>query len=205
MHRRSFFFILLLSPFIASSQAVEASRIRILTELVNAIGAAGEAISKLTVGFRDLVDAGKVTYRFIAAERERDHLIDLSRRAVNLISIQNKSFVENLDQYLARRHPAQDDWNNVVRNIGSTLAAVHALLTDVQAEDSSFVLEPAFLTLNQTLSSRVSLLQELARMSAPTSKEELSALRKASTQYKLLISNTKEAITQLNAYVKSKD
>ena len=203
MHRRSFLFVLLLSPLIVRAQAGAASRIAILTDLVNAIGAAGESISKLTAGFRDLVVAGKDSYKYVAAARERDRLIDLSRRTTNLIATQNIRVVENLDQYLAELSPTQDDWAKVVRNIEATLGSVQALLTDVQAEDGSFVLEPAFLTLNQTLSSRASLLTQLAAMPAPTSKEELSLLRQASAKYKLLIANAKEAVTQLNAYVKS--
>lgn len=203
MHRRSFLFALILSPLIARAQAGVASRIAILTDLVNAIGAAGEAISKLTAGFRDLVVAGKDSYKYVAASRERDRLIDLSRRITNLMATQNIQVVQNLDQYLAERNPTQDDWATVVRNIEATLGSVQALLADVQAEDGSFVLEPAFLTLNQTLSSRVSLLTQLAAMPAPTSKEELSLLRQASAKYKLLIANAKKAVTQLNAYVKS--
>lgn len=207
MHRRSFLFALILSPLIARAQAgavsSAASSIAILTDLVNAIGAAGEAISKLTAGFRDLVVAGKDSYKHVAASRERDRLIDLSRRTTSLIATQNIRVVENLDQYLAERNPTQDDWAKVVRNIEATLGSVQALLADVQAEDGSFVLEPAFLTLNQTLSSRVSLLTQLAAMPAPTSKKELSLLRQASAKYKLLIANAKEAVTQLNAYVKS--
>ncbi|MCP5235610.1 MAG: hypothetical protein H6945_07715 [Zoogloeaceae bacterium] len=203
MHRRSFLFELLLSPLIARAQGGAASRIAILTDLVNAIGAAGDAISKLTAGFRDLVVAGKDSYKFVAAARERDRLIDLSRRTTNLIATQNIRVVENLDQYLAERNPTQDDWAKVVRNIEATLGSVQALLADVQAEDGSFVLEPAFLTLNQTLSSRASLLTQLAAMPAPTSKEELALLRQASAKYKLLIANAREAVTQLNAYVKS--
>jgi len=40
-------------------------------------------------------------------------------------------------------------------------------------------------------------------MPAPTSKEELALLRQASAKYKLLSANAKEAVTQLNTYVKS--
>lgn len=203
MHRRSFFFLLLLSPLIVRAQGGAAARIAILTDLVNAIGAAGEAISKLTAGFKDLVVAGKDSYKYVAAARERDRLIDLSRRTTNLIATQNIRVVENLDQYLVEHNPTQDDWEKVVRNIEATLGSVQALLADVQAEDGSFVLEPAFLTLNQTLSSRASLLTQLASMPAPTSKEELSLLRQASTKYKQLIANAKEAVTQLNTYIKS--
>jgi hypothetical protein len=203
MHRRSFFFALLLSPLLARAQAGGGARIAILTDLVEAIGAAGEAISRLTAGFKDLVVAGRDSYKYVAAARERDRLIDLSRRTTNLIVSQNIRVVESLDQYLAERNPTQDDWAHVVFNIEATLRSVQELLADVQSEDGSFVLEPAFLTLNQTLSSRAALLTQLAAMPAPSSKDELSLLRKASAKYKVLIANAREAVAQLNAYIKS--
>ncbi|MEF8722447.1 MAG: hypothetical protein V5B30_07580 [Candidatus Accumulibacter delftensis] len=194
---------LLLSPLISRAQAGAAARIAILTDLVNAIGAAGEAISKLTAGFKDLVVAGKDSYNYVAATRERDRLLDLSRRTTNLIVTQNIQVVESLDQYLSERHPTKDDWEKVIRNIEATLVSVRELVADVQAENGSFVLEPAFLTLNQTLSSRASLLSQLAAMRTPNSKEELSLLQQASANYKLLIANAREAVMQLNAYIKS--
>jgi hypothetical protein len=203
VHRRFFLLSLLLSPLISRAQAGAAARIAILTDLVNAIGAAGEAISKLTAGFKDLVVAGKDSYNYVAATRERDRLLDLSRRTTNLIVTQNIQVVESLDQYLAERHPTKDDWEKVIRNIEATLVSVRELVADVQAENGSFVLEPAFLTLNQTLSSRASLLSQLAAMRTPNSKEELSLLQQASANYKLLIANAREAVMQLNAYIKS--
>ncbi|WP_094697265.1 hypothetical protein [Aeromonas sp. A35_P] len=203
MHRRLFMFALLLSLLIARVQASPAARITLLTDLVNAIGAAGEAVSKLTAGFKDLVVAGKDSYKYVAAARERDRLISLSRRTTNLIVSQNIRVVESLDQYLAERNPTQDSWARVIWNIEATLGSVQELLTDVQSEDGSFVLEAAFLTLNQTLSSRVSLLTQLATIPAPSSKEELALLRQASAKYKLLIENAREAVTQLNTYIKS--
>jgi len=203
MHRRPFLFSLLLSPLVASAQSGVAARVAILTDLVKAIGAAGDAISKLTAGFKELVIAGKDSYTYVAAARERDRLIDLSRRTTNLIATQNIQVVESLDQYLAKRHPTQDNWAKVVRNIEATLGSVRELLADVQAVDGSFVLESAFLTLNQTLASRASLLSQLATMPAPTSKEELTLLRQANAKYKLLIEIAREAVTQLNAYIKS--
>lgn len=203
MHRRAFALGLVLLPLLARAQTGAAARIAILTDLVKAIGAAGEAISKLTAGFKDLVVAGRDSYKYVAAARERDRLIDISRRTANLIASQNVRVVASLDQYLAERKPTQEGWAQVVRNVEATLLAVQQLLTDVQSEDGSFVLEPAFLTLNQTLSSRAALLTQLATMSAPTTKEELTLLRQASAAYKVLIANAKEAVAQLNVYVKT--
>lgn len=203
MHRRNFTIALALSPLLVRAEENSASRIAILTDLVDAIGAAGEAISKITAGFKDLVIAGKDSYKYVAAERERSRLIDISRRTATLIASQNSSLVASLDEYIAKRVPGEEDWAQVSKNVGITLLAVQELLSDVQNEDGSFVLEPAFLTLNQTLSSRVSLLTRLTGMSAPRTKEERELLRRASANYKALIKNATDAVAQLNAYVKT--
>lgn len=188
---------------LAHAQGETASRISILTDLINAIGAAGDAISKLTAGIKDLVIAGNDAYKYVSAKRERDRLIRLSQKFIILMAAKNAPVVESLDEYIAQRHPTQKDWSKVVQNVNSTLLSVQELLTDVQHEDSSFVLEPAFLTLNQALTSRTSLLSKLADMPAPTTNEALGLLRQASAKYKVLIANTKEAVAQLNIYIKT--
>lgn len=205
MHRRTFSSVLLLSPLIVYAQASATSRIAILTDLVNAIGAAGQAISKLTAGFKDLVVAGRDTYDYVSAKRERNRLIDISRRTTNLISTQNILVVGSLDEYLGMHEPNDMDWARVIQNVGTTLSSVRELLRDVQHEDGSFVLESAFGTLNETLSSRSALLSQLAAMPAPKSKDEIMLLQKASAKYKVLIANAKQAIGELNSYVKSKE
>ncbi|MBB1075764.1 hypothetical protein HUU62_15245 [Rhodoferax sp. 4810] len=203
MYRRSMCFALLLSPLIARAQLGAVARIAILTDLVKAIGAAGEAVSKLTAGFKDLVVAGNDSYKYVAAARERDRLINLSRRTTNLLVSPNMRVVASLDNYLAVANPTQGDWEQVVFNLESTLGTVRELLIDVQAEDGNFVLEPAFLTLNQTLSSRALVLSRLSTMPAPSTPEELALLQKASAEYKLLIANAREAVSQLNVYIKN--
>lgn len=204
MHRRGLTFALLLVPVVARAQAGVAVRIAILTDLVKAIGAAGEAISKLTDGFKTLVVAGNDSYKYVAAERERSRLIDISRRTAQLIARQNVAVIESIDQYLASPRRTQQDWTRVILNVEATLSAVQLLLKDVQEEDGSFVLEPAYLTLNQVLSGRVRLLGRLAAMPPPESSDELELLRQANEKYKVLVARAIEAVGQLNAYVKTK-
>ena len=204
MRWRTFVFTIFLLPSISLSEPAAPSRIAILTDLVNAIGAAGDAISKLTAGFKTLVVAGKDSYEYVAAERERSRLIVISRRTAHLIVSQNASVVESIDDYLTLSNPDQQDWSRVIGNLESTLKSVQALLTDVQHEDGSFVLEPAYLSLNKLLSSRASILSNLASMPVPKSKQELKLLRVASGKYKILIARAEEAVKQLNSYVKGK-
>ena len=93
----------------------------------------------------------------------------------------------------------------LVRHLNNTLIYVQELLQDVRAENSDFVLEPAYLMLNRTLTDRSSLLVQLSSLPAPTSAEEREILRYASHKYKILIANAEEAVKALNAYVKGKN
>lgn len=212
MSKRSFLGRLAALPFAlpfalpspSFAQASAASRIALLNELVKTIGAAGEAMTKLTEGFRTLVVAGKDSYNYVAAEREKARLIEISRRTARLISTQNATVIHSIGQYLARRIKTQSDWEQVAQNFASTLQTVQALLADVQKEDGSFVLEPAYLALNQALSGREQILTELLTMPAPISKEELALLSEANERYKVLVQNAEKALTELNAYVKAK-
>ncbi|MBP6096015.1 MAG: hypothetical protein KBF58_13280 [Methyloversatilis sp.] len=203
MHRRTFTLALLLVPAIAGAQVGVDVRLAILTDFVKAIGAAGDAISKLTEGFRTLVVAGKDSYKYVAAEREQSRLIDISRRTTELIAKHNIAVIESIDQYIAAPKRTQQDWTRVVLNVEATLGAVQQLLMDVEREDGSFVLEPAYLTLNQVLSGRARLLGQLAAMPAPESAEELALLGQANEKYRVLVDRATAAVSQLNAYVKT--
>jgi hypothetical protein len=206
MQRRLFLCsgILLIKPELALPQTGASARIAILRDLVEAIGAAGEAISKLTAGFKDLVVTSASGYSYVAAERERDRLIDISRRTAVLIASQNVQVVQSLDEYLALRNPTENDWSRVLANVDFTLRSVRELLADVQQEKGEFVLQPAFLRLNSALSGRSSLLQKLMNMPAPMTVEEREVLQQANEKYKVLISNATQAVTELNDYVKSR-
>mgnify|MGYP003334299013 CR=1 FL=1 len=187
----------------AFAQASATSRIALLTELVKTLGAAGDALTKLTDGFKSLIIAGNDAYNHVAAERERARLIDISRRTASLIGMQSVTVVQGIDSYLARRVKTQADWSNLVQNLGSTLTSVHELLTDVQKENGSFVLESAYLTLSEALSGRVQILTELMSMPAPVRRDELALLREANVRYKALAHQAKQALGELNTYVKA--
>lgn len=204
MDRRLFLLALTTFPAASFGQASPEKRIAILTDIVTAIGAAGKAISDITAGIRSLVIAGNEGYSYVAAEREKTRLNDIVRRTTNLIATQNVMVVQSLDEYLALPHPTESDWHVVARNVDSTLSSVGELLADVQNENSSFVNQDASLTLKKTLASRSIVLGKLSAMAPPFSKEERTILRKASAEYKVLISNAELAVKELNAYIRSK-
>lgn len=204
MQRRLFLSLLLILPTLSFGQSdAVAGRIALLEDLVKALGAAGEAISKLTAGFKDLVSTGADGYNYVAARRERTRLLEISRRTANLFG-SNQAVVDGLDEYVALHNRNEADWRNVARNVNSTLSKVQMLLADVESENGDFVLQNTSLALKETLTARSLLLQQLAEIPAPASNEELALLVKASEKYKVLIANAKEAVKELNAYVKAK-
>jgi hypothetical protein len=204
MDRRLFLLALATIPASSFGQVAPEKRIAILTDIVTAIGAAGKAISDLTAGIKDLVIAGNEGYSYVAAEREKTRLNDIVRRTTNLIATQNVMVVRSLDEYLTLPQPTERDWYVVARNVDSTLTSVGELLADVQNENGSFVNQDASLTLKKTLASRSVVLGKLSTMIPPFSKEEQAILRKASAEYKVLISNAELAVKELNAYIRAK-
>lgn len=205
MQRRSITLAAVLLPATALPQTPAAvNRVGVLTDLVTAIGAAGEAISKLTAGFRELADAGKDSYQYVAAARERDRLMNISRGVTDLVISQSTTVVQSLDEYLAHDKRDLSSWLEVVSHIERTLVKVHAVLEDVKKEDGSFILEPAYFSLRETLTARSTLLEKLGTVAPPHSKSEITLLRQASAQYKRLINNAKTAVGELNRYIKGK-
>lgn len=204
MDRRSFFLGSMLIPVVSFSQELTHPRIAILTDIVNAVGAAGKALSDLTNGLRSLVEAGSDAYNYVSAQRDEERLTEIVRRTGNLIFSQNAVMVRSLDEYLALKAPGDQDWRVVARNIESTLSTVNELLVDVQNEKGSFVKQDASLTLKGALASRSSLLGKLSGMNPPFNRSERVMLQKISAEYKVLIANAEGALKELNAYLRTK-
>lgn len=193
--------------FIASSFASHTifagsvSKIAILRELVDAIGAAGDAIASLTDGVAHLVVTGSDAYDYVSAKRERNRLIDISSRTVDLIAQKNVRVVTAIDDYLSIPNPAPEQWQIVTFALNRTLSDVVLLLEDVRAERGDFVLQPTYLALSNSLNSRVAALQQLSALSPPNSPEERELLKQANNKYKILITNATNAVTELNKYI----
>lgn len=196
--------VLIVMPLIAHAQETAASRINLFKDAVEAIGATGDAIAKLTDGIKHLVIAGADGYNYVSAERERDRLIRLSARATDLGSINQQIVVRSIDEYLMMSNPSKADWDAVNEGIRNVIQGVKGLLDDVRNERSDFVLEESYSKLVSTLGSRALLIDKLASLPAPSTVEERAELARINIEYKRLLANFKEAISELNAYLKHK-
>lgn len=204
MNRRFLLLTLFTLPISVAAQSTAAARIAILTDLVNAIAAAGKAISALTAGVKDVVVASSSAYDYIAAKRELNRLNDIVRRTGNLIASQNSLVVKSLDDYLEKKQPTEADWETIAGNIGKTLTTVYELSSDIEQENGSFVNQDASLALKEAFAARVSILNRLSTMRPPFSSQERVALRQISKEYKVLITNARAAIKQLNIFIATK-
>ena len=82
---------------------------------------------------------------------------------------------------------------------------IKELLDDIGNERSDFVLESAYSKLLETMGARVSLLSRISKLSPPSSAEEKEALGELNFEYKRLLNAFREAIEQLNVYLKQRD
>lgn len=206
MNRRNFLIALLVLPNSVTANPAVAGLAAIVVLLANA----GDALSKITKGFRDLATAGSDAYSFSAAIRERDRLKILSKDLRELTNHYNSRVVDSIDDYIVmvRREKLDSEkktraWALVSSHIDRTLESVAGLLDDVKKEDGDFVLMPAYESLRATLNSRSVTLGRLRDITAPTSKEELVQLEQLSEKYKIFIVNAKEATNQLNEYIRT--
>lgn len=202
MKRRHCLVLLALLPGQVFAQAGVTARLAVLRELLEAVKASGEAIGTLTEGFRTLVVAGADSYNYVSAARERSRLVELGRSTAMLLGNQNYMVVESISSYLATPDKTNAKWQPIVGNFEKTLGAVNTLLDDVKKEKGDFVLEPAYVILQQTLNGRVTLLSQLKAMDAPTSPEELALLKQIHERYTQLITQTRSALAELNTYLK---
>jgi len=169
-------------------------------EIADVLGAAGDAIIKITDGIRHLVVTGATGYSHIAAQRERKRLVEISAVATDLRLTHQGALVRSIDEYLE----SSRGWYTVSRGISLVLGQVRALLDDVREERSEFVLETAYEKLLEALAGRVSLLERLEGVPPPTTEQEREALREINNEYKRLLKAFGEVIQQLNVYLKSK-
>lgn len=187
--------------------------------LVKVIGEAGDALSKVTKGISDLVNAGNDSYNYLSAKRDRERLIKLSGNLQKLVAGSNAAFIDYLQLYISRLTRYYQDnesgapsvstmrpiWDGLLNQAHTNLEIVHAILTDLNAEKSDFVLKPAYLGLQEVLHSRTSVLLEMKSMPPPVSKEELRMLMVLRENYKKLRMRTFDLIGELNRYLEKSD
>jgi hypothetical protein len=180
------------------------SRLNVYKDAIDAIGAAGDAIAKLTDGVKHLVVTGAQGYDYVAAKRDHDRLRDISARATDLAYSHNAVVISSIDAYLALKHPTPGDWHVITEGTQRVIDSVKVLLDDVRNERSDFVLEDAYGKLAGSLQSRGLLLGKLAKLPAPKTAQERAALRQLNAKYKVLLANFEAAIAELNLYLKTK-
>lgn len=205
MQRRLFIGFIAGVPFVAKAQG--AANILALEKLVKVLGDTGDAISKLTKGFSDLVSTSVKGYDYVKAAREQARLKDISSKLAGLMAI-NANNVSKIDEYIVLVEKKKSSsltpaWRDVTVPLAKALLSVKELLEDVQVERSDFILEKAYLNLRETLERRTAVLGSLLDITAPQTPDEVSLLRAASEKYKVLIENTKACLEQLNAYIKT--
>jgi hypothetical protein len=209
MHRRRLLQLLQLLPMLATPllRAQPVGAAATLAVVVKALGEAGEALSKITKGIRDAVEAGNDAYGHVAASRVRDRLVELSTRLVRLTNVGNIAVLDSLGEYihLARSAPASPElklhWERAVSDMSEALAMVLAILKDVEGERSDFVLQSAYAELTGILHSRVRILSELKKVTPPVTSEAIAELVQIQEKYAELRGKTQELVQQLNAYI----
>ncbi len=192
----------LLSSTTAQTEETAMTRIAIFKDAVGAVGAAGDAIAKITDGVRHLVVTGVSGYKYVSAEREYNRLRDISARGTNLAGIQQQAIVRSIDEYLAKPDPTAADWDFIRLRIQQVIVDVKRLLDDVRTERSDFVLEEAYGKLGDSLGSRSIMLDKISRLPQPITQQERDEVAKLNKEYKRLLANFRAAIEQLNLYLK---
>lgn len=186
-----------LLPGAATAQGMKP--VKLLRELVDLIGAAGDALGKVADGFEKAVGAGVRTYDTVSARRTRSRLYDLRARLNMLAGVQNVLVFDTIGDYLDRPHPVT--WRRVTEKLGDVSTRVAGLLDDLGEERSHFVTTEAHAALVATLQARNSLIARLQAMPPPASAEEMAMLRHAREKYGVLIRNLVRASDALAAYL----
>jgi hypothetical protein len=204
MLRRRILFALLCLPELARAQVLTlAARLAVLTELLNVVGAAGDAMKKLAQGFEQLGKEALHLYDVVAARRQREQLLDISRRTALLITTHNAAVVAGIARYLGETRHEKSDWLEVVGELRSTLTEVSNLFKDVKANTSKFISEPAYETLLAALYGRENVLTKLVSLPAPNTPQELHLLADINDKYQDLIAASDDALSALNKYIKA--
>jgi hypothetical protein len=177
------------------------ARIAILREIISAIGDAGEAISKLTAGVKDMLVAGTEGFDFVSARRDKGRLKDILSRNYVSMTVKQSYVVQSLDEYLQKPNPSDEDWDEVAQKIKSTLKTLNEIFSDVKSENSNFVLDKSFKDLVTSLANRTSTLNKLSEISPPFSANERGLLFEISRAYKKLLSKAAVAHDELADYL----
>ncbi|MGF6633498.1 hypothetical protein [Paraburkholderia sp. MM6662-R1] len=186
--------------------------INLFKDLVDAVGAAGDAISKVTDGVAHMISTGVKGYDAARARIVYAKLLKASAQYEDLMAFQTPMTLDLRNLAESAEHGAgerldekklADRWNLVAADASQILLQVSELLDEIRRDRSDFVLEPAYAKIRQLLSARVSLLEQLVSMGPPTSPEEATLVRNVEIRYDMLIYELALARDGMNTYLKS--
>lgn len=178
------------------------TRANIFKEVIEAIGAAGDALVKITDGIAHLIKTGNTGWEYVSAKKTYSDLLDISQIASHLAYVANPSAVTSIDEYLKKKNPTQKDWDIVQHEIDTAIDGVRRLLNKLEHKQSDFIREDAYAKLLETIEMRGGMLNKLSMFPPPRTSEEKADLRQVNEKYKRLIANLRSTIRELNAYLK---
>lgn len=175
-------------------------------DLVEAVGAAGDAVAKITDGIKHLMAAGVDGYDAVSARIVYRKLVKASAQYQELVAKQIETvgrwkYADIVDTLCDRN--MGDEWKIVPAGASRLLDQVSDLLTEFRRDRSDFVLEPAYAKIRELLGARVPLLEQLASMDPPSSPEEVQMVRDIAERYDVLVEELRRARDEMNAYIKT--
>jgi hypothetical protein len=174
------------------------SRLNILTQVAEAVGATGDAISKLTDGVKHLVQVSDQGLTCLQTRSEAGRLRDLSERITGLGVQQQIALLPTLEDYV--KAPSAEKWAAVTDAVAKTLVLAKMTLDSSTKDHSGFVESKDYRKLRLALAGRVSLLNRLEQMKAPRGARELREVRKIHDRYQVLVAHLNAAQDALNLY-----
>lgn len=198
--------------------------ISVLRDLVDILKISGEAIANIGDGVAHVAKLAESGYNTVKAKQDQERLKDIYTRLGEVSTISNDIVIGDLDRYvsmydrykeLTRGLPysslpsismsrmMEKSWRQTTRNISQTLPKIRALLDDVKAERSDFIIEQPYLELLGTLSSRENILQSIADLPQPQTDEEIELIRQAAAEYRILKENLRRTLDAISEYLKN--
>lgn len=177
------------------------SRINVFKDAVDALGAAGDAVTKLTDGIAHLVMTGNKGWTYVSAQRAKSRLQDIVARSSDLISVQRPRVLDAIESYLSNPNPTGMDWDRAKEHFGFVLGDVKGILEDLRSERSDFVREETYLTFLEVFIQREDILMKIMVLPQPVTADDRAAVSEMNARYRTLVDRTRTAIGQLNIYL----
>ena len=181
--------------------------ISLLKDLVDAIGAAGDAIAKIADGFKHLVVTGVGGIDAARARATYGRLLNQSA-SLAALNFDQHALAGKLRSYVHEApglDPAarQKLWRAAILDVAAVLSSLTERLGALRDERSEFVLEPAFDRLSRLCGNPGSLLQWLLDRDSPESPDELRLVSEVAVCYARMVTEVDRARGEMNAYIKT--